>query len=149
MKQFYADDIKLIRSYTIPVNTILYSGGLKSESLPSDPTIYKFFTKDINVAKTYSKLYKGTVSTFKVVTPIQLFIQPKLGDIFYFDTAKGYSSPQAQCLIQDGYHGYATEIDKFEIEDIGLANVYTSLQIITTAGKRTRRKTLRRKKIRR
>jgi hypothetical protein len=47
-----------------------------------------------------------------------------------------YSTKEAQCLIHDGYHGYATRMPSGEIEDIGLADISGIIKIVNGGRKR-------------
>lgn len=46
----------------------------------------------------------------------------------------------AHCLIQDGYHGYATKMQNNDIEDIGLADISGLVKVAKLGGKRKPRK---------
>jgi hypothetical protein len=131
--------------YTIPVGTILYTGGF--DSLPTDPTHYHFFTKNIEVAKQIASLKKNkTVLTFEVITPIKVHLQEIPSSKYYFDTAQDYASTEAQELCKNGYSGYASKDPKYEIEDIGLCDSKNLLKQLPTTGTSRRRKIRRSKR---
>jgi hypothetical protein len=137
-----------VETYTIPVGTILYHGGQSSE-ISEDPTHYKFFTKNKRVvATTFARLNKGNVYEYEVIKPITIHLQAASGDKIYFDTKEDFNSKEAQCLLIEPYHGYASKNAEFEIEDIGLGRVSGYLQLKNSGGRR-KRKTRRRKTRRR
>lgn len=129
--------------YTIPVGTILYTGGF--DYVSSDPTHYRFFTKNKATAEAFARVApKKVVGVFKVVAPIKIHLQDACNPKYYFDTPEGYSCKDAQSLCQGGFHGYASRDPMHDIEDIGLCGVKDMLEKVTSGGRRSR--TLRRKK---
>ena len=127
--------------YTIPVGTILYSGGFTS--LPTDPTHYHFFTKNLELAKHFASISKTkNVLSFEVITPIKIHLQEIPSSLYFFHTAEEYASEEAQELCKNGYSGYASKDAKYEIEDIGLCNARAFLKqksMTGTSRKRTKR----------
>lgn len=141
----------MVEPYTIPVGTVLYTGGFTSVS--TDPTRYRFFTKNKDLAAQFAKtaVSEGktrspVVSAFKVVKPIQIHLQKVPSSVYYFDTPAEYASEEAQALCRDGFHGYASADPKYGIEDIGLCGVSGLLEKLTSAGTRRRKRKTRRRK---
>jgi len=132
--------------YTIPVGTLLYTGGFSS--LPTDPTHYHFFTKNKDIAKQFAAISKPkTMSTFEVIRPIKIHLQEIPSSLYYFDTPADYASEEAQALCRNGFSGYASKDAKYEIEDIGLCNARAFLkQIEVTGASRKKRQLTRRRK---
>lgn len=150
IKIHYKDSLDHISKYVIPVGTILYTGGFKD--LSTDPTHFRFFTKNKDVAANFARtavLEKKTateiVSAFKVIRPITIYLQDSPTSAFYFDTKEDYASEQAQCLCKGEYRGYATADAKYGIEDIGLCGVGAYLQKITDGGRRKKTRRLKKK----
>jgi len=137
-----------VETYTISVGTILYHGG-PSFKISEDPTRYKFFTKNKGVATTYATVNKGNVYEYEVIKPITIHLQAASGDTFYFDTKNDFSSKEAQCLLIEPYHGYASKNAEFEIEDIGLGRVLGYLQLKGSGGKRRKTRKIKNKHSRR
>jgi hypothetical protein len=130
--------------YTIPIGTILYSGGFTS--LPDNPTYYHFFTKNLDVAKRFASISKNkTVLSFEVVAPIKIHLQKIPSSLYYFDTPEDYNSPEAQQLCKNGYSGYASSDPKYEIEDIGLCNSKSFLKQISSGSSRRKSRRYKRK----
>ena len=133
----------MAEEYTIPVGTVLYTGGFTSVS--DDPTHYRFFTKNRETAQVFANVATNKVVTaFKVIAPIKIHLQDACNPKYYFDTPQGYSCEKAQALCQGGFHGYASRDPMRDIEDIGLCGVKEMLEKVTSGGRRSR--TLRRKK---
>lgn len=131
--------------YTIPVGTLLYSGGFSS--LPTDPTHYHFFTKNKDIAKQFAAISKPkTVLTFEVIAPIKIHVQEIPSSLYYFDTPADYASEEAQALCRNGFSGYASKDAKYEIEDIGLCNARAFLKQIEVTGAARKKKLTRRRK---
>jgi hypothetical protein len=131
--------------YTIPIGTILYSGGFSS--LPNDPTHYHFFTKNKDIAKQFASISKTkTMLTFEVISPIRIHLQEIPSSLYYFDTPEDYASEEAQSLCRNGYSGYASKDDKYEIEDIGLCNSKSFLKQIKNTGSSRKKKYLTRRR---
>ena len=86
----------MVEPYTIPVGTVLYTGGFTSVS--TDPTRYRFFTKNKGLAAQFAKtaVSEGktktpVVSAFKVVKPIQIHLQKVPSSVYYVDTREEYA----------------------------------------------------------
>lgn len=149
MKKHFGTKLDKIEEYEVKEGTILYSGVDPAHiNISTDPSRYKYFTTVYETAKIFAtakKMEKGKENSFVqkyiVIKPFKIFLQndPKAG-IFYYDTPEGYSSDEAQCLIRDGFHGYATKMESGRIEDIGLGNV-SGLVIKVANGGRKRRVT--------
>ena len=137
--------MRISMEYTIPIGTLLYSGGFST--LPTEPMHYHFFTKNKDVAKKFAAISKTkTMATFEVISPIKIHLQEIPSSLYYFDTPADYASEEAQALCRNGFSGYASKDAKHEIEDIGLCNAREFLkQIETTGGSRKRKLTRRRK----
>jgi len=141
-KYFRENNVKKIEEGIIDANTTLYSGVDPAHvDIPVDPSKFKFFTTNYDVAQAFASTKKGgTVHTYLVKEPLKIYVQSD-PDILYFNTPKRYSSKEAQCLIHDGYHGYATRMPSGEIEDIGLADISGIVKVVNGGRKqrRTRR----------
>ena len=131
--------------YTIPVGTVLYTGGFRT--LPKDPTYYHFFTKHKALARQFAKtaVSEGktktpVVSAFKVVRPIRIHLQAVASSKYYFDTPAEYASAEAQALCREGFHGYASADPTYGIEDIGLCGVAGMLTKVRSVGRQTKKK---------
>ncbi len=136
-KYFGENDIRKIEESIIDPNTLLYSGVDSAHvNIPVDPSKFKFFTTNYDVARAFASTKKGgTVHTYLVTEPLKIYVQSD-PDILYFNTPKRYASEQAQCLIHDGYHGYATRMPSGEIEDIGLADISGIVKVLSGGRKR-------------
>ncbi len=131
--------------YTIPVGTILYIGGFST--LPTDPTRYRFFTKNKDVAKQFAAISKTkAMATFEVIAPIKIHVQEIPSSLYYFDTPADYASEEAQALCRNGFSGYASKDAKYEIEDIGLCNARAFLKQIEVTGAARKKKLTRRRR---
>lgn len=138
--------MRISMEYTIPIGTLLYSGGFST--LPTDPTHYHFFTKNKDVAKKFAAISKTkTMATFEVISPIKIHLQEIPSSLYYFDTSADYASEEAQALCRNGFSGYASKDAKYEIEDIGLCNAREFLKQFETTGGSRKRKLTRRRKI--
>lgn len=132
MKKYFGENLDKIEEFEVKTGTVLYSGVEPAHvNISSDPSIYKYFTTERETAEKFvaaKRMEKGKeksfVQKYVVIKPFKIFLQnePEV-DIFYYDTPDGYSSDEAQCLIRDGFHGYATKMKSGQIEDIGLGNV--------------------------
>lgn len=136
-KHFGENDIKKIEESIIDANTLLYSGVDPTHvNIPDNPSKFKFFTKNYDVAQAFASTKKGgSVHTYLVTEPLKIYLQSD-PDVLYFNTPKRYASEQAQCLIHDGYHGYATRMPSGEIEDIGLADISGLVKVVNGGRKR-------------
>ena len=136
-RYFREKDINKIKESIINPNTTLYSGVDSAHvNIPVDPTRFKFFTTNYDVAKAFASTKKGgSVHRYLVTEPLKIYVQSD-PDILYFNTPTSYSSKEAQCLIHDGYHGYATKMPSGEIEDIGLADISGIVKIVNGGRKR-------------
>jgi hypothetical protein len=141
MKNFFGKNSDKIEIHVIEPGTILYSGVDPAHvNIPANSTSYKYFTKNKETAEAFARTKKGgRVQKYQVVEPVNIYVQSN-PDIFYYNTPEGYSSPEAQCLIHDGYHGYATKMQNNGIEDIGLADISSLVKMAKNGGKRKTRK---------
>jgi hypothetical protein len=137
MKQFFEKDFDKIEEGIIESNTILYSGVDPAHiNIPTNSSRFKFFTKDYGVAQAIASTKKGgKVQNYIVTEPLKIYIQSD-PDVLYFNTPKKYASAEAQCLIREGYHGYATRMENGEIEDIGLADISGIVKVVSGGRKR-------------
>jgi hypothetical protein len=133
IEQYFGEKgIDKIEESIINPNTILYSGVDPAHiNIPLDPTRFKFFTTNYQVAQAFASTKKsGRVQKYIVTEPLKIYVQSD-PDVLYFNTPLGYSSKEAQCLIHDGYHGYATRMQSGEIEDIGLADISGIVKVVS------------------
>ena len=141
MKDFFGKNSDKIEVRVIEPGTILYSGVDPAHiNIPVNSTSYKYFTKNKETAQAFARTKKsGRVQKYQVIEPVNIYVQSN-PDIFYYNTPEQYSSPEAQCLIHDGYHGYATKMQNNDIEDIGLADISSLVKVAKAGGKRKTRK---------
>lgn len=141
MKNFFGKNSNKIEIYVIEPGTLLYSGvDLAHVNIPVNPSRYKYFTKNKSTAQAFARTKTNRkVQEYQVIEPVKIYVQSN-PDIFYYNTPETYSSPEAQCLIQDGYHGYATKMQNNDIEDIGLADISGLVKVAKLGGKRKPRK---------
>jgi len=147
MKEYFGKNSDKIEIHTIEPGTILYSGVDPAHiNIPANPNRYKYFTKNKSTAQAFAGTKKGgRVQEYQVIEPVQIYVQSN-PNVFYYNTPEAYSSPEAQCLIHDGYHGYATKMQNNDIEDIGLADISGLVKVAKSGGRKTRR--LRKRRIR-
>lgn len=140
MKKYFGNKLDKLEDHDVKEGTVLYSGVDPAHvNIPTDPSRFKFFTTKYEVAQSFALTKKaGRVQKYIVKEPLKIYVQSE-PDILYFNTPRGYSSDEAQCLIHDGYHGYATRMPSGEIEDIGLADISGIVKVVS--GGRTRRVT--------
>jgi len=143
IKHFFEKDINKLEEYVIEPDTILYSGADPAHTnIPVNSSRYKFFTQNYDVAQAFASTKKGgKVQRYLVTDPLKIYVQSD-PDVLYFNTPTSYASEEAQCLIHDGYHGYATKMPDGKIEDIGLADISGIVKLVN--GGRKRRKSMRR-----
>ena len=161
--------------YTIPRDTILYTGALsiptKENNVRKPPHVgksrYTYMTTICDSAIEFATSFgtqKGYLIKYRVKEPIQIYIQHAPFDTYFFQGAAAYASNEAQCLCQNDLHGYGSLTTK-GLDDIGLCNkiygdnyleevkqweVLPSIRECKalTGGKRRRRTTRRRRHLR-
>ena len=80
VQEHYGASLDMLYEYTIPVGTVLYTGGYTSVS--EDPTRYRFFTKNKDIAANFAqtavlegKTKTPVVTAFRVTKPIPILVQ--------------------------------------------------------------------------
>ena len=132
-----------ITEVIIPIGSILFSGSVKTYPTAlndifqkiDNQYVYKFFTFDINIAKTYSNTPNNTngayVGVYKTTKNMTVYVQdPYDYDNSIFFMNSDYHKPCAQCLCYENHNGYASYNNKFGIDDIGICNSYDSMDFI-------------------